>query len=196
MFRDIFTNRFFIVVLAFFVLCVGGSLLYRQHVDRQGAEDAAETEARVEQWDESQREKPIAEAPVVEQSTEVGHFHADGTFHAESHETTVEPPVAAPESDPLETFSEEELQGAKARMLESLPEKLELMRRNRDTIKRTYENVLKELKYHEERNAQRERNFFDTSRIKERLAKAKANLDRAEADINHLEKWRDEHANK
>ena len=196
MFRDIFTNRLFIGALAIFIFCVGGSLLYMQHVNRQGAEDAAETEARVEQWDESQREKPTAEAPVVEQPAEIGHFHSDGTWHAEPHETPVKTPVAAPESDPLETFSEEELQGAKARMLESLPEKLELMRRNRDTIKRTYENVLKELKYHEERNAQRERNFFDTSRIKERLAKAKANLDRAEADINHLEKWGDEHANK
>ena len=85
MLTNIFTNRFFIVALAFFVLCVGGSLLYRQHVDRQGAEDAAETEARVEQWNERQKQQPPVEAPVNDTS-QGGGFHADGTLHGEPHE--------------------------------------------------------------------------------------------------------------
>ena len=38
MFRDIFKNRLFIGVLAFFVLCVAGSLLYRHHEKQQGNE--------------------------------------------------------------------------------------------------------------------------------------------------------------
>ncbi|MDE0014552.1 MAG: hypothetical protein OXU51_00075 [Candidatus Poribacteria bacterium] len=83
-----------------------------------------------------------------------------------------------------------------AKMLESLPEKLELEKANRDIVKRGYEDALRQLKHFEEINAQRERNFYDTSRIKERIAEAKAELDRRESVIYHLEKWRDEHAKK
>ena len=141
-------------------------------------------------------EKPTAEVPEGETS-QGGHFHADGTWHEGPHETPPTPPVEAPpQPDPLETVSEEERQRIIVQTLESLPEKLELMRKSRDTLKRTYERVLNELKYHEEQNAQRERNFYDTSRIKERIAEAKTKLDMSEANIYHLEKWRDEHANK
>ena len=41
-------------------------------------------------------EKPPAKAPIVEQPEPVGHFHSDGTFHAEPHA-----PVVA--SSPVET---------------------------------------------------------------------------------------------
>ena len=92
MLANIFTNRLFIGALAFFVLCVGGSLLYMQHVNRQGAEYQKETDARVRQWNEKQTEQGAAKAPVGEQPTaEVGHFHEDGTWHAGAHE-----PIAAP----------------------------------------------------------------------------------------------------
>ena len=37
MLKALFSNRLFIGALAFFVLCVGGSLLYQQHVERQTA---------------------------------------------------------------------------------------------------------------------------------------------------------------
>ena len=90
MFRDILTNRLFIGALAIFIFCVGGSLLYKWHVDRQGAEYQKETEARVEQSNERQKEQPTAEVPV-EQPAAVEDFHEDGTFHAEPHE-----PIAAP----------------------------------------------------------------------------------------------------
>ena len=148
----------------------------------------------------TETEKSTAEV-VKSDTSQGGHFHADGTWHGGPHDAPVESPLEAPvttppELDPLETFSEEEQQRAIAQMLESLPEKLELEKVNRDLEKQIYENLLKELKYHEEQNAQRERNFYDTSRIKERIAVAKANLDMRESVIYHLEKWRDEHAKK
>ena len=85
MLADIFKNRLFIGALVFFVLCVAGSLLYMHHENQKGAEYAAETEDRVRQWNAKQKEQSPAEAPVVEQPEQVGHFHEDGTFHAEPH---------------------------------------------------------------------------------------------------------------
>ena len=86
MLANIFTNRLFIGALAFFVLCVAGSLLYMHHENQEGAEYATETEERVRQWNERQKEAPPAEVTVVEQPEQVRHFHPDGTFHAEPHE--------------------------------------------------------------------------------------------------------------
>ncbi len=79
MLKDLFQNRLFIGALAFFVLCVGGSLLYMQHVAQQGSEYAAETQDRVAQWTEKQ--KPTTEGKAGDTS-QGGHFHADGTWHA------------------------------------------------------------------------------------------------------------------
>ena len=86
MLANIFTNRLFIGALAFFVLCVAGSLLYMHHENQKGAEYAAETGERVRQWNKRQKEAPPAEVPVVEQPEQVRHFHPDGTFHTEPHE--------------------------------------------------------------------------------------------------------------
>jgi len=84
MFKDLFSNRLFIGALAFFILCVGGSLLYMQHVQRVEAENLAETQAGIEQWNEKQ--KPItAEVPEGDTS-QGGHYHGD-EWHAEPHET-------------------------------------------------------------------------------------------------------------
>ncbi len=84
MLKDLLSNRLFIGALALFVLCVGGSLLYMQHVEQQGAEYAAETQDRVAQWNEKQTEQPTAEVPVGDTS-QGGHFHEDGTWHGEPH---------------------------------------------------------------------------------------------------------------
>lgn len=54
MLKALFRNRLFIGASAFFVLCVGGSLLYQQHVRHQDAEKLAETQDRVEQRNERQ----------------------------------------------------------------------------------------------------------------------------------------------
>ncbi len=87
MFKEIVTNRLFIGAFALFILCVMGSLLYMRHVKQTEAVNLAETEERVEQWHERRNQEPPAEVPIVEQSAEAGHFHEDGTFHAEPHET-------------------------------------------------------------------------------------------------------------
>jgi len=83
MLADILKNRLFVGALAFFVLCVAGSLLYMHHEKQKGAEYEKETEARVRQWNAKQNEQPTVKAPVVEQSAAVGEVHADGTFHPE-----------------------------------------------------------------------------------------------------------------
>ena len=180
--------------LAVFVVAIAGAGLYL--LATQPPKDPIVIYKAVEPIEKPTQQPTTAQAPVGDTS-QGGHFHADGTWHEGPHETPVAPPVEPPpQLDPLETVSEKERQRIIAQTLESLPEKLELMRKSRDTLKRTYERVLNELKYHEERNAQRERNFYDTSRIKERIAEAKTKLDMSEANIYHLEKWRDEHAKK
>ena len=75
-------NRLFIGALAFFVLYVGGSLLYQQHVERQTARELAETQEHIKVWTEKQN--PTAEVPEGDTS-QGGHFHADGTWHGEPH---------------------------------------------------------------------------------------------------------------
>ena len=201
MFKELFSNRLFIGALAFFVLCVAGSLLYMNHENQKSAEYAAETEERARQWNEKQKEQPTTETPVVEKSAEVRNSHADGNPWHEGAQAPVAD-TQAPQtetSQPQEALSPEEQEARRqaviAAMLEDMPENLALRERNRDTLKRTYERQLKVLKHFEERNAKRG-NFWDTSGLKEQVAEAKANLDAQEQDIANLKKWRDEHANK
>lgn len=98
MLRDLFSNRLFIGALAFFILCVAGSLLYMQHVQQIDAEKLAETEKKLKQWQEQHRHEgtPINTRqdtrigdPVEIQgdTSQGGHFHADGSWHTEPHET-------------------------------------------------------------------------------------------------------------
>ncbi len=54
-----------------------------------------ETETRVRQWNERQKEQSAAGTPIVEQSTE-RYFHEDGRFHAEPHA-----PVWAENTEPV-----------------------------------------------------------------------------------------------
>ena len=83
MLKDLFSNRLFLGALAFFILCVGGSLLYMRHVQRVESEKLSAAQARVEQWNERRKEQSAAKASVVEPSAVLRQFHADGTFHAE-----------------------------------------------------------------------------------------------------------------
>ena len=92
MLKALFHNRLFMGALAFFVLCVGGSLLYQQHVRHQDGEKLAETQDRVEQWNE--RQNPTTEVKTGDTS-QGGHFHADGTWHGEPH-AEVDHPVLPP----------------------------------------------------------------------------------------------------
>ena len=103
MFKTLFSNRLFIGALAFFVLCVTGSLLYLQHVEKQSARALAEAEERIKTLTEKQNPQPPAEAPVVEnpeQPQQDGHFHADGTWHEGAHEAHVEQESTAEGREP------------------------------------------------------------------------------------------------
>ena len=92
MIKDFFSNRLFIGALAFFILTVGGSLLYMQHVERQTARELAAHKAHLKQFTEKQKPKPTAEvAKVSETPQQDGHFHADGTWHEGPHETPEQP---------------------------------------------------------------------------------------------------------
>ena len=97
MFKDLFSNRLFIGALAFFILCVGGSLLYMQHVEQPSAREMAAHEERLKQLTDRKTQQPTKAVSSVASQTEQGHFHADDTFHAEPHER-----IAAPSevSDP------------------------------------------------------------------------------------------------
>ena len=99
MLKDLFRNRLFIGALAIFIFCVGGSLLYMQHETQKGEKELAETQERVAQWNEKQKQ-PTAETPVVEQPEQVGHFHSDGTWHEGPH--TGAPEAIAPSTAELQ----------------------------------------------------------------------------------------------
>ena len=85
MLKELFSNRLFIGALAFFILCVVGGTLYISHVEKQGLKELTTDEDRVKQLTEEPQ--PTAEAPVVEQPEQGGHFHEDGTWHGEPHKT-------------------------------------------------------------------------------------------------------------
>ena len=105
MLKDFFSNRLFIGALAFFILTVGGSLLYMQHVERQSARELAAHEAHLKQFTEKQKPKPTAEvAKLSETPQQGGHFHADGTWHEGPHEPPVES-TTAQFSEPVERVS-------------------------------------------------------------------------------------------
>ena len=98
MFSNLFSNRLFIGVLAIFIFCVGGSLLYRQHVEKQSARELAEMQERIK----TSTEKPstTAEAPVGDTS-QGGHWHGD-EWHADPH-APVEVSAAEVSADVLAT---------------------------------------------------------------------------------------------
>lgn len=116
MLKELFSNRLFIGALAFFVLCVGGSLLYMHYDMQRSAVEFAKDQEQIKQLTERQTPQPKAETPVVDPS-QGGHFHEDGTWHGEPHtvEVPVEPPAVAP-SEPY--FSDAELAEIPEDMLE------------------------------------------------------------------------------
>ena len=98
MLKDLFRNRLFIGALAFFVLCVGGSLLYMQHVQQQSARETAAHEERLKQLTDRETRQPTkGVSSVAAQTEQVGHFHSDGTFHAEQHDPVEPPTLQAPQ---------------------------------------------------------------------------------------------------
>ena len=110
MLKDLFSNRLFLGALAFFVLCIGCSLLYMQHVERQTARKLTETQEHIKVLTE--KPKPTAEVPE-DDTPQGGHFHADGAWHEEPHASVeqlstaeVSDPTATPDSDPTAPAAE------------------------------------------------------------------------------------------
>ena len=85
MLKELFSNHLFIGALAFFVLCVVGSLLYMQHVERPGAEELVKDAEPRKQLTEKKDPQSTAEAPILKETAQSGHFHEDGTWHSEPH---------------------------------------------------------------------------------------------------------------
>ncbi|MYA69389.1 hypothetical protein F4009_00010 [Candidatus Poribacteria bacterium] len=94
MLKDLFSNRLFIGALAFFVLCVGGSLLYDQHVKGQTAKALAESEDFLQWWQERNTAEKAVAAEVAESDDAVTASHPEAVG-----DTAV---VAAP-TDEIET---------------------------------------------------------------------------------------------
>lgn len=86
MLKDLFSKHLFRGALAFFILCVGGSLLNMHHVKEQSARDMAAHEERLKQLTARENQQPTTGVSSVGVQTEPGHVHSDGTFHAEPHE--------------------------------------------------------------------------------------------------------------
>ena len=85
MLRDLLSNRTFMGALAFFVLMIVGGMLYLKHVERRAQEKIAHTNEIVKQLND-QKANPLEAAEVPEgDAARGGHFHADGTWHAEPH---------------------------------------------------------------------------------------------------------------
>ena len=96
MLKDVLKNRRVLGGLACLVLLISGCLLYLKHVERENR-IAEERTAEIARQANEQHRKTTSETEAVPPA-QTGHFHADGTFHAEPHETPVAPPATA-ESD-------------------------------------------------------------------------------------------------
>ncbi|MCG9133487.1 hypothetical protein J5I95_17590 [Candidatus Poribacteria bacterium] len=90
MFKNLFRNRLLIGALAFFVLCVGGSLLYQQHVYKETDKKLSETD-EFQQWWKERHATPPSDATEPPKSEVV---EAVETFAS---------PVNAPSVDEAET---------------------------------------------------------------------------------------------
>lgn len=75
MFKDLFSNRLLIGALAFFILCVGGSLLYMHYIKGQRAKALAESEDFQQWWQErNTAEKAVAaEVAVSDEAGDASH---------------------------------------------------------------------------------------------------------------------------
>ena len=106
MLKDLFRNRLFIGALAFFIFCVGGSLLYMQHVEKQSSRELAETPP------------PTAEVSPVGDTSQGGHWHGD-EWHAQPH-APVE--VSAAEVSDVQAADDTPLSEAYLALRETYPE--------------------------------------------------------------------------
>ena len=107
----VLTNRLVLGALVFCVLIVVGGTLYLKHVSTENRIAEERTDENVKQWnlpqDEIAKGSPSVQTqpPGGEDTAQAGHFHADGTYHAEPH-APGEPPATASGRDTLPPDSE------------------------------------------------------------------------------------------
>ena len=110
MWKQFLKNRLFLVGLILCLFFLGGRLLLVWQASRESTEYAAETVRRLNERNNSptaSRESPADETrdtqkPTMPQQSpdstpQNGHFHADGTWHADEHETEVQPASEVPQ---------------------------------------------------------------------------------------------------
>ncbi len=86
MLKYLLKNKPFMGTLIFCLLIVVGSSLYLSHVKRQTAEDLAHTRELRKQWEETQQQQQTQTQAPVEDTSQGGHTHADGTWHPGPHD--------------------------------------------------------------------------------------------------------------
>ena len=130
MLKDLFSNHLLIGALALFIFCVGGSLLYMQHVKQVSEKELAMTQERVKQWNERQEQQPPAEVRSYEdtpqqstptseetaQQTAVSKEVSSGTYeNPEGQVEAIFTEIIAEEEKAEEVLSEEELRNKEGR---------------------------------------------------------------------------------
>ena len=189
-----FLRKYWLPLSMFLVLIVGIGLYL---LATQPSKEPTKIYKVVEPIEKPTQQPTTAQAPV-DDTSQGGHFHADGTWHEGPHEqvATAQAPQTAPQAQ--ETLSPEEADArSTANLLDHLQVYIPLAEKNRDILQRTYENRLRALTVIEKlEQRKRPGNRIDLSHTKRRVAEAKARLDAKEQDIANLKKWRNEHAKK
>ncbi|MCY3724326.1 MAG: hypothetical protein OXG97_19095 [Candidatus Poribacteria bacterium] len=104
MLKDIFFRRVVFGTLLLVVVIIAGGILYLKHLEAQMQREIAGTAARVKLLPATPVATQTASALDVIESADGGHFHADGTWHADAHTPGEQSPVA--EMDSGETWRE------------------------------------------------------------------------------------------
>ena len=130
MLKYFFSNRLLIGALAVFICCVGGSLLYMQHVKQVSEKELALTQERVQQWNERQEQQPPAAATSYKRMPQQSAPTSEGTAQPtrgskegpsrtyetpEEHVESIFTEITAEEQQAEETLSAEELRNKEGR---------------------------------------------------------------------------------
>lgn len=196
MFKEIFSSRVFIGALLFFVLTVGSSLLYMQHVERQEADKLVETQQLLKELTEQQTPKPTTSETPVADTSQGGHFHEDGTFHAKPHTggtaDTLESrdgPIPANHIEPLLPITDENLsvQPPSAEYLAEQKYNIELAQHFHDI--QEYHEKVKALQAEREKLSQE---LDDIAKLRHKAPTMSD--DELDAVLDRIQKWKERHA--
>ncbi len=100
MLKELFRNYLLIGALAFFIFCVGGSLLYMQHVKQVSEKELAVSPEQIKQWDERQEQQPPGEARSYKGMPQQSSATSEGTAQ----------PIGVSKEGPIGTYETPEEQ--------------------------------------------------------------------------------------